>query len=301
MKTMVLGEALIDELGDERLVGGSPLNVAVGLGRLGVPVTFASHFGTDELGDLVARHLRSAGVVLAPGSQTARRTTVARATVGPDGSAQYRFDLHWRPSRFDASGFALIHVGSLGAYIPAGMAALDSSLRSRSKGTIVSFDPNIRPGILDSHEGAVARTEALVRESHIVKMSEEDAAWLHPHASVEAVLHELIASGAQLAVVTRGGRGYTAADARGPWESASVEPAAVTDTIGAGDSFMSGLLFGVLGGGFIADVRRGRARREQWESALRTAQATARITVGRKGADPPTLRELRGSSPAGRR
>lgn len=95
----VIGEALVDEVlrpGQPVVphVGGSPLNVAVGLARLGHPVQFLGRFGQDPYGDMVAAHLSANGVMvpLVPDSQA---TSIARATLDADGAASYDFALDW--------------------------------------------------------------------------------------------------------------------------------------------------------------------------------------------------------------
>ena len=95
---LVLGEALVDIVrrGPARPVehvGGSPLNVAVGLGRLGRDVEFVTHIGDDDRGRRIVRHLADSSVRLAAGSSTAPRTPTATATLDENGAATYEFDL----------------------------------------------------------------------------------------------------------------------------------------------------------------------------------------------------------------
>src|ERR1700750_3461800 len=94
---MVIGEALIDvvmrdgrTLGEH--VGGSPLNVAVGLARLDRSVDFLTWIGDDERGRRISEHLRASGARLADGSVEAARTATALATLDETGSATYMFD-----------------------------------------------------------------------------------------------------------------------------------------------------------------------------------------------------------------
>lgn len=98
---LVIGEALIERVeqhGAAEHVGGSPLNVAVGLARLGRDVDFLTHIADDESGRRIAEYVKSSGVQLVPGSVSAERTPTAVATIGDDGSASYAFDLQWRLS-----------------------------------------------------------------------------------------------------------------------------------------------------------------------------------------------------------
>ncbi len=100
---LVIGESLIDivqegrEIAGEH-VGGSPLNVAVGLARLGRDIDFLTHIGDDPYGQRIAEYINAAGVQLVSGSQNADRTTTARLTFDANGSANYVFDLDWQLS-----------------------------------------------------------------------------------------------------------------------------------------------------------------------------------------------------------
>ena len=97
-RALVIGEALIDVIerrDGTRLErpGGSPLNVAVGLGRLGDIVSFLTAVGADDLGDAVRSHLKGSGVAVHPSSLKAARTSTATATLANDGSASYTYDI----------------------------------------------------------------------------------------------------------------------------------------------------------------------------------------------------------------
>src|SRR3954464_10212613 len=96
-RALVIGEALIDIVEREgrvtgEHVGGSPLNVAVGLARLGRGVDFLTHIGDDARGRRIVEYVKQSGVQLVSGSQSAERTPTALATPGANGSAQYTFD-----------------------------------------------------------------------------------------------------------------------------------------------------------------------------------------------------------------
>ncbi len=100
-RALVIGEALIDiverdgrVLGEH--VGGSPLNVAVGLGRLGRDVDFLTHIGDDERGRRIVDYVEASGVRLVAGSTTAARTPTALARLDENGAADYVFDIEWR-------------------------------------------------------------------------------------------------------------------------------------------------------------------------------------------------------------
>lgn len=285
----VIGEALIDEIHDgvtvERRVGGSPLNVAVGTSRLGVPTTFATAIGADEDGRLIAKHLQGSGVDLGTGSVTSAPTGRAVARLRDNGAADYEFALAWEPHLSRVAAGPIVHTGSIGAWLAPGAEAVHAALDEAARnGSIVSFDPNIRPSLIGEPD-AVRRTVAeLVALSTIVKLSDEDAAWLYPGVEPGEVCARLIDAGVALAAVTLGGSGSVVATARDA-EQVPAPEVRVVDTVGAGDTFMAGLIVRVAIDGLDAVVGDPVA-------AAGFAAAAAAITVGRAGADLPWADEL---------
>lgn len=295
-RAFVVGEALVDIVvdGDTTVEhpGGSPMNVAYGLARLGVPTTFRARIGQDPRGRTLEDHLRAARVTLDPASLGPWPTSTAVATIQPDRHAEYEFDIAWAPGALTApAGVALLHTGSIATALAPGSRDV-AALFARSRETaLLSFDPNVRPGVTPDRDEVLATVDALARVVHIVKMSDEDAAWLHPGAPLDAVVDRYLGLGAHLVALTRGGDGALVATVDDRLSLASL-PVEVVDTIGAGDAFMSGLLFAVLSRGLAPVVRAGSLARADLEAVAATALASARVTVSRAGANPPTLAEL---------
>lgn len=145
---------------------------------------------------------------------------------------------------------------------------------------LVSFDPNIRPALMPERPAARGRVERLVALADVVKASDEDVAWIFPDEPAETVLARWAALGPRLVVVTRGGGGAMARTVVGPLRI-DVPPTVLADTIGAGDSYMAGLL---------ADVLRNGS--DDPAATLAFAARCAAITVSRPGDDPPWSHEL---------
>lgn len=76
-------------------VGGSPLNVAVGLARLGRGIDFLTYIGDDEPGRRIVDYVNESGAQLVPGSVSAERTPTGLAVLDAAGSANYLFDIEW--------------------------------------------------------------------------------------------------------------------------------------------------------------------------------------------------------------
>ncbi|MCU1446321.1 carbohydrate kinase [Cryobacterium sp.] len=295
---LVMGEALIDIVrrpGADPVshAGGSPMNVAYGLGRLGVPTTLVTQIGADPFGEIIADHLRGAGVALLPGSVTASATSSATAVLDAAGAADYDFDLRWDlPELALPAPCTLIHTGSIAATLQPGALAVHRAFTTAPAGTLLSYDPNVRPGIMGSRDDVVRAVEELAAVAQVVKMSDEDAAWLYPGRSLDQISRDYTAAGVALFAITRGGDGALLR-AGGATTELAAHPVTVVDTIGAGDSFMSGLLYAILVGDSIDPILQNALGAADLGRLGRTALASAAITVSRPGATPPTVAELR--------
>lgn len=281
-------------------VGGSPANVAVGLAALGHPSRLTAHLGDDPHGERVAAHLTRYGVVLTEGSTGAARTSTATARLDDQGVATYEFDLTWQLGPQDLEGVGHLHTGSIAATLePGGSALVELMGRARTEGeATVSYDPNARPSIMGEARDARQRIEECVGRSDVVKASLEDVEWLYDGAGVEDVVREWGRLGPLLVVVTRGGDGpLVHLPATGELLDLPAREVEVVDTVGAGDSFMAGLLSGLLDAGLLgsgqARERLRAADREAVLAAVDRAVATASWTVGRAGAAAPTRADLR--------
>jgi fructokinase len=289
---LVIGEALIDVVrsrdgSETRFVGGSPLNVAVALGRLGEAVTFLSSVGDDRDGDLIAAHLAESGVALA--QPRAGLTSTAIATVGDDGSAEYEFDIHWALDAGELPEASITHTGSIAMFLEPGASQVREWIRAGTGG-LVSIDPNIRPALLGTPGAARAQFEEILPYVDIVKLSDEDAHWLYPDVDPVVVMRSIQDSGVDLVALTRGERG-TLLLAATSLVDLPAHAVTVKDTIGAGDSFMGALLYGVARDAVLN--QKPASIPEHLLTRIGGFAATAAaITVSRQGADPPTLAEV---------
>jgi fructokinase len=302
-RLLVVGEALVDIVTDAEgetaeHVGGSPANVAVGLARLDHPVDFATCLGRDERGERIASHLRRHGVSVLPESFGESPTSTAMATLDTTGAATYDFDLHWDLRAVTIQrGTGHVHTGSIGTILQPGADEVVAVLHAARANATVSYDPNIRPGIMGDLDIVRGQVEELVGLSDVVKASEDDLALLYPGKRREDVMAHWLRLGASLAVVTLGGDGV-AFLAVGEDEVAHVKTRAdrVVDTVGAGDSFMAGLVSGLVGAGLLGDPgareRLRGATLEDVRPAIDRGLATSGVTVGRAGAYAPSLDEL---------
>ena len=304
---LVTGESLVDLIPVEAttfeaVLGGSPFNTAIGLGRLGVPTGFAGRISTDAMGELLVERLAIDKVDLSFVARAPQPSPLAFVTRGTAATgARYAFYLgstaYDGPSPLPAhwpEGVAHLHIGSFSAVDgQLGEAAL-ATLRAAAGHGTTSFDPNIRPFVVPP----VAQTRGMVEErvhlSTIVKASEEDMDWLYPEEDGHAAAARWATQGPRLVIMTRGGAGATAFFGGLSLEVKS-PTIKVADTVGAGDSFMAALLAimhtdGALGARGLADPDPyTEARVVAW---LRFAVEASAITCTRKGANPPTRPEV---------
>jgi len=303
VRTLVIGESLIDIVhrpdgSSQEHVGGSPANVAIGMARLGHDVTLATMIGQDERGARIAGLLHEEKVRLAEGSVGQRRTSVATSTLDATGAATYSFDLAWQVSEDQPlDGLTHVHTGSLAATLEPGASAVLTTIQHARPHATISYDPNARPSLMGDPHEVRAKMEQLIGLSDVVKASDEDIAWMYDGAPVPEVLRLWGQLGPSLVVMTRGGKGVvTWLRSSGELTTADAPAVKVVDTVGAGDSFMAGLLSGLLEAGLLGDVRaRERLRAAALADvrpAIDRALACAAITVSRPGADPPHLTHL---------
>ncbi|MFV0633848.1 carbohydrate kinase family protein [Demequina sp.] len=305
---LVLGEALVDVVNRtdgtvDAHPGGSPANVAIGLGRLGRRVELLTWLGEDEHGAQVRAHLAASQVAVVPGSWDAPATSVATATLDATGAATYDFDLTWDLSAAAAPTAEPIvaHTGSIAAVVEPGASKVLAALDSARPHATITFDPNARPALMGAAADARKAIEKVVHLADVVKVSDEDLEWLCgsvDDGSVDALAREWARSGPAFVVVTRGGSGATAFSAAGAEVSIQAPRVTVADTVGAGDSFMGGLIDGLWTAGLLGARRRDALRAIDEDSLRLILERCARIaaiTVSRPGANPPSLEELAGA------
>jgi fructokinase len=294
---LVVGEALVDLVqrvdgSVDEAPGGSPANVALTLGRLGRHPELLTSLGDDDRGHTVRGWLEDSGVRVV--GATAGHTSTATAVLDASGAATYEFDLAWSVDTGLAGPADVVHVGSIATVIDPGATEVARLVADRRTSATISFDPNVRPALINDAADARARVERLVALADVVKVSDEDLHWLHPDRSLEESAAAWLAAGPALVVVTLGGKGAFALTG----SARIVIPApstTVVDTVGAGDTFMGALIDGLLGADLIGADRRQELRDVPaglLERILRRSADAAAITVSRPGADPPTLAEL---------
>jgi fructokinase len=304
---VVCGEALIDMLPRkgadgaavfQPFVGGSPYNVAIALGRLEMATSFFGGLSTDFFGEMLRKALTASRVDVSFANVSDRPTTLAFVSLA-EGQARYAFLDENSAGRMlteiDLPAFPVevttVHFGSFSlASEPCG-SAYEMLAQREHLSRVISLDPNIRPTLIKNRDAHIARIERLVGYADIVKLSEDDLAWLAPGANFDAFADAWLDRGAKLVVMTRGATGASARSRRVSVSVPAVE-VRIADTIGAGDTFSAALMARLDERGLLTKLDVAALSEAAINDLLGYAAKAASITCSRPGADPPWRREL---------
>jgi fructokinase len=297
----VCGEVLIDLIpGADGVrvphVGGGPANTAKALARLGHEVQFIDGISSDQYGVMSRKELLDDEVKLDLALKSDKPTCLAIVSLAENGGASYEFEidgtatfdfsLDWLPdpSRYKPN---VLHIGTLVTVIQPGADVLyDWAIRVAEFAPIV-FDPNIRPAVMgdrDKYQMAVEKWAAI---SSVIKVSDDDMAWLYPDQKYQDVAQRWISDGAALVVITRGADGLLGITADGSIEVPGVK-IEVADTVGAGDTVGAIIVEAMIEKGIL------NLTDEVLKATLHRAAVAAGITCSREGAQPPYKHELKG-------
>ncbi len=306
---LVIGEALVDEVIEpngrqERIFGGSPANTALAVSRLGLKSYFKARISKDSTGQQIKDYLTKAAVDLSTAIETEDKALVIKALIQADGSAQYSADLSgcadfgWQEYELSLeipSEVAVVHLGSLTAATMPGAAAVEQWIKEIKLKQIaaISFDPNIRPNLVQDAPRLRQRIESIASLSDVVKVSHEDLYWFNPDKSPEDIAMHWLDLGAKLVIITQAENGAMLVSPNSAPTHYSALSVNLIDTIGAGDTFAAALLTQLIEAkliskvGIVSDIPI-----STWKQIINNSLSASAITCSRKGANPPYRSEL---------
>ncbi|PJG56113.1 carbohydrate kinase [Bradyrhizobium forestalis] len=303
------GDALIDFVptqnteGREAVmpaVGGSCLNVAIGMARLGAPTGFVGGISTDLFGQMIVDHATASNVDLSLATRSDHQTTLAfvRIVAGESHYAFYDAETATRNWTYRRGTIPLdrgeaLHVGSTTLVNDHGAAETKALIADARASSTISFDPNCRPNLVKDKPVYLARMAEFAGSADLIKMSDVDFAYLFGEEPYQQRASALLGQGTSLVVITRGNNGAIAWHAAAGQIEVQAPKVEVADTIGAGDSFQAALLFALHKQGRIARPRLKDIRADELRRALSFAANCAGLTCTRPGADPPWSYEVK--------
>ncbi|WP_454649022.1 carbohydrate kinase family protein [Bradyrhizobium liaoningense] len=302
------GDALIDFVptrnidGREAVMpaaGGSCLNVAIGMARLGAPTGFVGGVSTDLFGRMIADHAAASNVDISLATRSDHQTTLAfvRIVAGESHYAFYDAETatrNWtyRRGSIPFAGVEAVHVGSTTLVNDQGAAETKALIADARAFSTICFDPNCRPNLVKDKPAYLARMAEFAGSADLIKMSNVDFAYLFGDEPYHQRAITLLAQGTSLVVITRGNDGAIAWHAGAGQIEVPAPKVEVADTIGAGDSFQAALLFALHKQGWLVREKLSKIGADGLRRALSFAANCAGLTCTRPGADPPWSHEI---------
>ena len=318
-KVVAIGELLIDFVPQqkgcaldevthfERVAGGAPANVAAAIARLGGNAAMISQVGEDAFGTHILKVLRATGVDTSYVFRTGRANTgLAFVSLDATGNREFSFfrnpsaDLFLEEGQIAPDMFtecAALHFCSVDLVDwPVRAAHRRAVALAKQAGALISFDPNVRLPLWSSPADCQAAIREFLPSADLVKLSDDEVEFVTGCTDERAAAEKLFGMGCRLLIVTRGAAGSAAytPHAEGFAETIRVP---VTDTTGAGDSFIGSFLYQLTRDGVAADGLDKLTEQQLTDYLVFSAQY-ASLTVQHKGAVMATMDELRQAYPA---
>jgi fructokinase len=320
-RVVTAGEALIDLVSQadgnfQPCLGGAVFNLSRALARQNVPTLYQNPLSSDRFGRQLAQALEVEGVQLAQPQAIPQPTSLAVVALNAEGHPDYAFyrdGVADRQVTADAMNAVCQNQAQL-QIACTGCLALDPAdsdhylpwlKTQKTAGRWIVVDVNLRPSVMPDLVQYRAHVLAMAQWADVLKASDEDLAHLQLPGStpMDQAVHLMRLGAAQWMALTLGAEGARLLVRQGDdikvlsaRESVSVK---VVDTVGAGDSFLAGLLACAL---HHADNSANASALKSWavhasdktlNDVLCHALASATLVVMRRGCDPARWEEVR--------
>ncbi len=305
---VVCGESLLDVFQDgltptglklDAVVGGSPLNVAAGVARLGLNSVFFGAVSSDFLGERIEQSIRAEGISMDAVIACDAPTTLSLVGVDAQGVPSYRFYGHGGADRQllpehlarVPADVAAFHFGSYACVVEPIGSTIRALIEQRRDSSVISYDPNVRLNVEPRLDVWRDMIDWMSSRAHLIKLSDEDFERLYPDTDIETLAQRWLQRGVKLVMQTRGGEGALA------WTSAghirvSAPKVQVQDTVGAGDTFQASTLVALAELGLLSPAGLAGITLDQVRTVAGFAANAAAITCTRRGPDLPRRAEL---------
>ncbi|MEO0637178.1 MAG: carbohydrate kinase [Pseudomonadota bacterium] len=300
------GEALIDFVPQETdagtaLVpkpGGSPFNAAKAAARVGGSSQFCGAVSTEFFGDQLLADLHAAGVKTDLVQRSDHITTLAFVDFS-SGGPRYAFHDEGTASRnfapslgdFTPDANSILDFGSVSLIGNPAADALADFAVEQSEQMMISLDPNVRESLIDDAPAWHARLARMLNVASILKLSDEDMAFMAPDTAPHDFAEAMLQRGLQLVIVTLGEDGAMAYTASGRAQ-VPTPVVQVADTVGAGDTLMGTALVWLTENGFASRDQLAKAEAGDLEAMLTFSTTAAALNCTRQGCQPPSRDEL---------
>jgi len=302
----VIGENVVDLFvqPDGRFLakmGGSPFNFAIAAARQQVPVQYLSPISSDAFGEQFADMLRAHQIQFGERTRSSAPSSLAFVTVDDKGQPRYSL---YREGIADrdicvehllsalSATAQILHTGSLALEPKDADILLPVLQAAKARGIKISVDINVRLQFVSDIVKYRDHIHQVVALSDFIKASDEDLAALYPDVPAGLAFQQFLALAPNaLVAYTRGEHGAQLWLHGQYIEQDIIKPSQFIDTVGAGDTFFSNLLCGLIG---LADFALTDAdcSLAALVPMLKRATLAASINVSRQGCQPPSKAEL---------
>ena len=307
---VAIGEMIVDfttisgengEIYYKQNAGGAPANVVCMAARLGTTSAIIGKVGKDIFGEFMKKELSDRGVdIRGVISDDKLLTALAFVRNTEDGSRDFMFyrkntaDLSLSFFEVDKSiidACNIFHFGALSLVSePAKSAAVNAVEYAKSKGKIISYDPNWRPGLWNSPDEAKKEMRSVLRYVDVIKVSEEELGIVSDCGNMLPGIAKLLDLGIKVVCVTQGAKGCFIATKK-DIETCPAYTVETVDTLGSGDGFL---------GAFLHRLNESHKKPEELSSEelhdmASFANACGAMISMKKGAIPamPDMKEVR--------
>ncbi|ARU26690.1 hypothetical protein CBR65_04180 [Cellvibrio sp. PSBB006] len=302
----VIGENIVDFLphtdGSYRPhLGGSPFNVAIGIGKQAVACSYLSTLSSDRFGDAFLHYLTENNVIYGANFRSNNPSSIAIVSLDKLGQPHYSIyrekvaDRDTSAEQLKQSipiGTRILHTGSLALEPNDLIRLLDVLEFSKIRGIKISVDINVRINFVSDKTAYIDGIRKIIPLCDYLKASDEDLSLLYPDVNPTVAANHLAQQMRNgIFAYTEGAKGARIISPSVDLALPVVTPAVFGDTVGAGDTFYATLL------AYLWEFNLDKLPASELESAslmsaLKHAVMAASINVSRHGCAPPTRQEL---------